>query len=436
MSSTSIVMPKLGLTMEEGLLAEWKVRPGDSVKTGDVIFVVETDKIANDIEAAEEGVIESLRINAGEVVRVGSVVATLTVHGVAQTDGSPTGDPLPEQSPSASPSPAASSDSSSAQSIRSAASGRIRPIATPQARRRARSSGLDLGVIRGSGPRGRIVVQDVAAALAQRDVQAQSPAPAASPSTAAVRPRAELRPLGEHQRVIARRLSEAKREIPHFYINTEVDVTSLLQVRASLNADPACAKVSVNHFILTAVARALAAIPEVNVLWSDDGLLQFRDVDIGVAIETQKGLIAPVLPNIGACSLDEIAQAATLLVERARVSRLTREDLHGGATCISNVGMFGATMLIPIINPGQSSIFGIGCIQDVFRPDADRQPQLRQVLNVSLSCDHRVIDGALAARLLQQVQTALAQPMSLLRRPLREGAAKCISSCPKTSDAA
>jgi pyruvate dehydrogenase E2 component (dihydrolipoamide acetyltransferase) len=216
-------------------------------------------------------------------------------------------------------------------------------------------------------------------------------------------------------------MQEAKGGIPHFYIFAEADVTSLLDMRATLNSD-AGPKVSVNHFILTAVARAVAATPEINIVWSNEELLEFREVNVGIAIETPKGLVAPVLRDIGVADVDEIAQAATLLVERARANRLTRQDLEGGATSVSNVGMFGATGLLAIINPGQSSILGVGCAQRVFRPDEYQQPGLRHVLSLSLSCDHRVIDGALAARFLHHIQKGLQAPVTLLRRSTRGSA--------------
>jgi pyruvate dehydrogenase E2 component (dihydrolipoamide acetyltransferase) len=172
----------------------------------------------------------------------------------------------------------------------------------------------------------------------------------------------------------------------------------------------------VNHFLIAAVARALLAMPAMNRVAAGEDVLELARIDIGLAVEGQKGLVAPVLRDLGALVLDDIAEAATGLVERARLGKLTQAELSGGATTISNVGMFGATGLIPIINPGQSSILGVGRNRPEFRPDAHSQPQLRQILDLSLSCDHRVIDGALGARFLQQIQAGLEAPMTLLRR--------------------
>jgi len=367
-------MPKLGLTMTEGMLAEWKVAPGDGVAVGDVLFVVETDKIANEIEATESGTINALLVEPGDVVAVGATVATFV------TDQQGKAAPVIEQ-PS-------------------------RVIATPLARRMASESGVDIASVAGSGPRGRIMADDISATLQAQPASVQ----------AIAMNRGEVKPLGKYQKVAARRLTQAKRDIPHFYVFAEADVTELLKLRGQLNSDPGFIKLTVNHFIIAAVARALGELPEINCVWTDDGLLQLAQIDVGLAVESPKGLVAPVLPDLANHSLDEIAGAATKLVERARGGRLVATELEGGATSISNVGMFGATALLPIINPGQSSILGVGRSQSVFRPDEHAQPRLCQVMNLALSCDHRVIDGALAARFLQQVQDGLERPWCFLRR--------------------
>lgn len=383
-----ISMPKLGLTMTEGVLASWNVAVGDIVGVGDVIFVVETDKISNEIEAAEAGVIAELHAQPGDVVPVGGVVAMLRRESSGGEAGLPS-TPVSVAEPR-------------------------RRIATPLARRMAARSGLDIDTVAGSGPRGRITADDVTAAAVLVPVP---------PAESVAAPRGVVQPLAQYQRVVARRLTEAKRDIPHFYVFADADVTELLKLRAGLNADPACLKLTINHFIITAVARALAALPAFNRVWSDEGLVERAQIDVGVAIEGPKGLVAPVLRDLGSCGLEEVASAAARLVDRARTGKLAQVDLDGGATAVSNVGMFGATGLLPIVNPGQSSILGVGRSQPTFRPDAHDQPVLRQIINLSLSCDHRVIDGALAARFLQAVQAGLEAPWALLRRPNREPAA-------------
>jgi pyruvate dehydrogenase E2 component (dihydrolipoamide acetyltransferase) len=376
-------MPKLGLTMTEGMLAEWKVAPGDRVQAGDVIFIVETDKISNEIEASEAGTIKALLAEPGQVVPVGAAVATLMAEhaGRAAAAAEPAiGLPEPQS----------------------------RIVATPLARRMAREAGVEIGSVAGSGPRGRIMAEDVTAATPP------SPGPTGEPQPS---DRGEVKPLGKYQKIAARRLTEAKRDIPHFYVFAEADVTELVKLRTQLNSDPGFTRLTVNHFIIAAVARALAELPECNRVWVDEGLLQLPRIDVGLAVESPKGLVAPVLQNLGSRSLDEIAEAATGLVDRARAGRLSQTELEGGAISISNVGMFGATGLLPIVNPGQSSILGVGRNQSVFRPDDHGRPILREVMNLALSCDHRVIDGALAARFLQKVQQGLESPWSFLRRP-------------------
>ena len=437
-------MPKLGLTMEEGQLVEWRVAPGDRVGVGDILFVVETDKIESEIEASEAGVVESLLAEQGAVVAVGAAVATLEVED-AEVDAA-----TADASRPAGPGPAAES----AQAGRAAdgPSARVpapaepapdrsgaRIVATPRARRLARDAGLDLAGLRGSGPRGRIVARDVSAAAAAggpaRAPEAAEPKPSAAPAPApapedsaraADAPpsdsdtRGTHRPLTRLQRLTAQRLAESKREIPHFYIFAEADVTALLALRAERNAagesDAAGAlpKLSVNHFLVAAMARALAQLPAFNAVWDDGRALDLAQVDVGIAVETDRGLVAPVLRDLAESGAHAIARAAGDLVERARARKLMPNELRGGATTVSNVGMFGATGLLPIVNPGQSSILGVGRNRAVFRPDARGQPELRQVLDLALSCDHRVIDGALAARFLQRVQAGLEDPNSLL----------------------
>ncbi len=372
----AIILPKLGLTMTEGTITEWCVAPGDAVKPGDVLFVVETDKIANEIEAVEAGTIGAILVEAGAVVPVGTTVATM---GGAEVPALAT---PPFALVSAPP-----------------AAGARRPV-TPLARRMARNAGIDTATLSGSGPRGRISARDVSAALAA------APPPLAGTSD---------RPATDHERTIARRLTAAKQDIPHFYIAAEADVTELLALRARLNAGSVSTKLSMTHFLLAALGRALAEMPGFNRVWADGHIRELAETDIGLAVETPRGLVAPVLRGVGGLHLDEIAARMDALVRRARAGRLARGDLDGGAIALSNVGMFGASLLFPIVNPGQSSIIGVGQASPVFRPDAAGQPVLRQQLQLGLSCDHRVIDGATAARFIGEVRRRLEQPLALLR---------------------
>lgn len=397
-----ILMPKLGLTMTEGHLVSWNVAPGDPVRAGDVLFVVETDKISNEIEAPEDGTVVALLAQEGETLPVGATVATLAVTGAVS---GPVSSPV-----RVADAPAASAVPASADAPRR--------VATPLARRTARQAGIDLASVTGSGPRGRITASDVAAALgdAAQDIIA---APA-EPAPASPQASADRFPFDAHRKVLARRLSEAKREIPHFYVMAEADVTALDELRGQLNNSHGQPRLTVSHFLLAALARALVAMPEVNRVLDGEGLLQLPSADVGLAVEGPKGLVAPVLRDLGGLTLDEIAMASDRLLDQVRSGRLPADALKGGATALSNVGMFGATALVPIVNPGQSSILGVGRSRGEFRPDVNGNPCLQQVLTLALSCDHRVIDGALAARFLQNVQALLEAPAALLRRPVQE----------------
>ena len=386
-TGAAIVMPKLGLTMTEGLLASWRVQPGDEVRAGDVLFVVETEKIATEVEAQGSGRIETLEITEGSTAPVGAVVATWSGAETASAGEAPLLPSAPEDT---------------------------RIVATPLARKLARGAGVDLSAITGSGPRGRIKARDVEAAMNAAPTASTSARAEASPARAQ-HSSPTRRPATAIEKVVARRLTEAKQTIPHFYVQGEADVTRLLALREELNAAGDAPRISLTHFVVAALSRALAAAPEMNVVWAEDEIIQLGGADIGIAVDTDRGLLVPVLRNAHALRLDDVAAAATALFAKAREGRLDAADLEGGAISVSNVGMFGASYLTPIINPGQSSILGVAAIRPVFRPDTAGQPVLRQEMGLVLSCDHRVLDGVKAARFLDRVTTLLQQPLSLLR---------------------
>lgn len=355
-----LVMPKLGLTMTEGLLAEWKVGPGDAYAAGDVLYVVETEKIANEIEAQAAGRIEAILVAEGETVPVGTPVAR-------------TGEPAARAS--------------------APAKAQARIVATPLARRLAAERGVDLAALTGSGPRGRIKAADIG----------RAPTPAApAPSTGA-------------RAATARRVAASKRDVPHFYVQTEAEVTVLAGLRAQLNADARYPRITVSHLLLKAIGNALAAMPEINRIWLDDRELALEGVDVGLVAETPDGLRIPVIRDVAGRPLDAVAAEARDKVERARAGRLAPADVGGGAISLSNVGMHDVTALVPIISPPQSMILGVGAERSVFRPDADGRPALHREITLSLACDHRVIDGALAARFLASLAAAIRAPLGLLR---------------------
>ena len=385
----AIVMPKLGLTMTEGLLASWRVGPGDQVATGDVLFVIETEKIATEIEAQHPGRIGAILVPEGETVPVGTTLATWAGEVAASAPAATSARPA---------APACAADTVPA------AGGRV--IATPLARRIARQSGLDLSHVAGSGPHGRIKLADVQAAMAS------APATSGPPAKASHR-----RLATPAEQVVARRLTQAKQTIPHFYVMAEADVTQLMAMRAELNAAPGPVRLSITHIVMAAVGRALMAQPEFNAVWEDGEIVTLPGSDVGLAVDSPRGLVVPVLREAGADHLDAVAMACAALIDRARAGRLVAKDFEGGAISVSNVGMFGASHLVPIINPGQSAILGVAAVKPVFRPDAQGRPDLRQELGLVLSCDHRVLDGVRAAKFLDAVVRTLEHPLLLLRQP-------------------
>lgn len=392
-------MPKLGLTMTEGTLAEWRVKRGDRVSAGDVLFVVETEKIANEVEAPADGEIREILVDAGNTVPVGTAIARWTGPGPQVEPASPAA--VASAAAPAPPSPNASS---------SAAPSRI--VATPLARRLSRQFGVDLRAVVGRGPRGRIKAADVIAAKDRMPRAADGASvPRPPPPAPGVFERADT-----VQAAIARRLTAAKQEIPHFYVATEADVSAVVAMRAQLNAGPG-PKISVTHIILAAAGRALMDSPDANRVWHDGGFMQIASPDIGVAVQTPRGLLAPVLRAVGRMPLDDVARNATVLIERSREGRLQPDDLSGGALTVSNVGMHNVTYLTPIVNPGQVAILGVGSVREVFRPDANGAPALKREIGLVLAADHRVLDGVSAAAFLNRIVHYLEHPVLLMRAP-------------------
>lgn len=408
-----LVMPKLGLTMTEGVLAEWRVRPGQPFKTGDVLVVVETDKIASEIEADSDGVLIETTIPVGETVAVGTPIARWSVDGRGNGSGAAPG-PATTAPPMAEPAPPAK-----AAPLPAPVRDGERVLSTPLARRRAQDLGVDLTTVTGSGPRGRIKMADVEAA-AQRAASAPAPEPAPSPAAPLAGERSKPSTM---QATIARRLTTAKRDVPHFYLAAEAEVSELMALRETLNADaePGLPRVSMTHLVLAAVGRALAATPDMDRVWDDatpgGEILSLGQGDIGMAVDTPRGLVAPVLRGAAHRPLDRLARDAAALTDRARNGRLTAEDFQGGAITVSNAGMHNVTFMTSIINPGQSSILGVGSVRPVFRPDGSGAPVLKRELGLVLSADHRLFDGVAALTFLNRIIAGLERPLRLLRAP-------------------
>jgi len=377
-----IIMPKLGLTMSEGLLAEWCVKPGDEVVAGQMLFVVETDKISNEVEAPSAGRIVALLVEAGETVDVGTPVALWTGPGQGVAVQAETVREVPE-----------AIESVVSPVVPAEPGNRVR--STPFARRLARQGGIEIAIVSGSGPRGRVQARDVKAMLDR------------APATLQPLATRDLRPL------IAARVLRSKAEIPHFYVTADVAFDALIAFRRDLNADPlAPRKLSVTALLGAAVARALVLVPDANVLWRDDRVLPASRIAIGIAVEAPGGVMAPVVP--AESGLYAFADALDGAIHRARQGRLGAVDTGEAVIGISNVGMFGVRALTPIIDPDQSFMLGVGAPRGTFRPAPDGSPRAVQEVTLSLACDHRAIDGAGAARFLAAIVDLLEQPGRLL----------------------
>ncbi len=415
-----LLMPKLGLTMTEGALVEWSVQPGAAFAAEATLFVVETEKTATEIPAEAPGTLVDIVVEPGRTVPVGAIVGHWD-DGLAggATDAAPVTTATREAvatasmpiavAPVAASAVATSPSTTAAQSTpfpADAASQRV--VATPLARRRAAALGVALAHVEGSGPRGRVRAADVE--------RAATAAPAASAGAGT----ASRRSPTSTEATIARRMAAAKRDIPHFYLAVEAEVSRVTALRAELNAlgagDAATAapRITLNHFIVAAVARALAQSPEVCRVWTDEGIVTFASIDVGIAVATPKGLVAPVLRDLGRDTVGAVARKADAAIARAQAGRLARDEVEGGIITVSNAGMHDVTWMTSIINPGQAMILGVGAVRELFRPDAQGQPALRREIGMVLSCDHRVLDGTTALAFLRRVVAALEAPLGLV----------------------
>jgi pyruvate dehydrogenase E2 component (dihydrolipoamide acetyltransferase) len=401
---TDLLMPKLGLTMTEGVLLEWKVAPGEAFAKGQLIFVVESDKAATDIEAEADGVMAERLVQEGETVPVGTPVARLA--GAGSTGGSSAQSRSEAEATKASLVPSAQPDHAHAPRA-PVVNGEARIVATPLARRLARERGIDLTSVAGSGPRGRIKAVDLERAMPS--------SPAVSDAKKSPGGSRRMKPTPT-QSAMARRLSQVKHGVPHFYLGTEVEVSRLAAMRAELNSDAGRPRLTVNHFVLAAVGRALAAHPGINRVWDDGEIVAYDGGDVAMAVETETGLYVPVVRDCATASLDAVASAARSMIARAKAARLSAADMEGAAVAVSNAGMHDVTWLTPIINAGQSAIIGVGSIREVFRPGADGRPVLKREMGLVFSGDHRVHTGVEGLGFLNHVKATLENPLRLMRR--------------------
>jgi pyruvate dehydrogenase E2 component (dihydrolipoamide acetyltransferase) len=453
-----VEMPRLTDTMDEGVLVSWRKNEGDSVAVDDVLGEVETDKATMELAAFDRGVMLKQLIHAGDSVPPGAPIAILGKSGedisallaklgatasappVAKPAADAQGDSVePDSSTPTIPVDVDSSAAGAGEAHPAPRDPSGRVLASPLARRMAREQGVDLAALHGSGPNGRIVARDLSGATKAAMPRAPSPparplaASAAAPAPAAKKEAApeapaahrtidlpephvadgKVVPLSMMRKTIARRLTDSKSGIPHYYVTMAFDADPLVEFRARTNADSKDVKVSINDLLIKTCARALKAVPQINASWSDKGIVLHQRVDIGIAVAMEEGLITPVVRDADKKTLGEIAGEVHDLVTRARARRLKPEEYRHGTFSISNLGMFGVSHFAAVINPPEAAILAVGAVQrvPVVRGDAVVPGH---VLKVTMSCDHRVVDGAVAAHFLATLRDTIEHPMRLV----------------------
>ena len=440
--SINITMPALSPTMEEGTLAKWHVKEGDTVSAGDVIAEIETDKATMEVEAVDEGTIGKIVIAEGtEEVKVNSVIAVLLEEGesagdIGDVSAAPAPAPKAEAKPavepakSAEPAPAPAKPEAKPAPAAAAPSGDgKRVFASPLARRLAKDAGIDVSALVGSGPKGRVVKADVE--KAKREGVPQKAQPGAAPSLSAGMGSAEVKAMYEEgsyevvpndgmRKVVAARLTEAKQTIPHFYLTLDCKIDALMQAREQINAmapkgedgKPAY-KLSVNDFIVKAWAIALQQVPAANATWAGDSILYHKASDVAVAVAIPGGLFTPVVRSAEKKTLSQISDEVKDFAKRARSKKLAPHEYVGGSTAVSNLGMYGIKSFSAVINPPHGTILAVGAGEE--RVYADKgEMKIGQFMSVTLSCDHRSVDGALGAEVLARFKTLIETPTMML----------------------
>ena len=456
----NILMPALSPTMEKGNLAKWLKKEGETIKAGDVIAEIETDKATMEVEAADEGVLAKIVVPEGTAdVPVNQLIAVLAGEGEDVTTAAaqagraappaPPG-PSPNKAPAAELSPSASSgngheattqvsaapqpalEAAAPSAPRTNGHGTQRVFSSPLARRLAKEAGVDIGRVQGSGPHGRVIARDIEAARAGLRAPAAEPAAVPSPPRAARPPREDkiralfaegsydVVPHDNMRKIIAQRMVEATSTIPHFYLTLDCNLDKLLAAREEINASaprdgegkPAY-KLSVNDFVVKALALALQKIPDANVTWTEGALLKHRHSDVGVAVAIPAGLITPVVRQAETKSLSVISREMKDFAARARVRRLKPEEYTGGTTAVSNLGMYGIKQFTAVINPPHATILAVGA-GEARALVKNGTVSVATQMTVTLSCDHRAVDGALGAELISAFKSLIEQPVMML----------------------
>jgi len=396
-----IIMPKLGQTMEKGTIVEWLKKEGDRVEKGEPILVIETDKATLEVEARGSGILRKILAREGEVVPVTKVIGYIAEEG----------EPLPETVAPAPTPPTPKSEATSMEKPKAT----MRIKASPLAKKIAKEKGVDLTQVTGTGPGGRITKEDVLRYLASKPVVAPAHPPLPTPTT---KPAEEFKviPITSMRKAIARKMAYSKTNIPHFYISTEVDMTEAVKMRQSLIPTIEAktgVRLSITHMLIRAVAMALKEFPQINAVYDEDNIKLLRDINIGIAVGLEDGLIVPVLKNADKMDLVQIASEASRLINSAREKKLREDEFVGGTFTISNLGALDVDSFIAIINPPETAILAVGKIKD--KPVAvENRIEIRKMMTMTLSADHRVIDGVLAAKFLQRIKAILEAPYNLL----------------------
>jgi pyruvate dehydrogenase E2 component (dihydrolipoamide acetyltransferase) len=442
----NILMPALSPTMEKGNLAKWLKKEGDKVKSGDVIAEIETDKATMEVEAVDEGTIAKILVPEGtQDVPVNDIIAVLAGDGedvkAAGSGAAPA--PKPAEAPSAKPAPApaaaatpkapapAAAPAPKAAAPAAQGNGHDRTFSSPLARRLAKEAGIELARINGSGPHGRVIARDVEEAKSGKGLKAPAAAPAAGPAIAPSMSDKQILALFEPgsyevvphdgmRRTIAQRLTASVQTVPHFYLTMDCDIGKLLAAREEINASAPkdkekkpVYKLSVNDFVIKAMAIALQRIPDCNVSWTEAGMLKHKHSDIGVAVAMPGGLITPIIRNAETKSLSTISAEMKDFAARARARKLKPEEYQGGTTAISNLGMYGIKDFTAVINPPHATILAVGTSEEraVVRGG---KIEAAHIMSVTLSCDHRAVDGALGAELIGAFKMLIENPVMMM----------------------
>lgn len=422
----TVVMPKMGDTMEEGKIITWRKHEGDIVAKGDALAEIETEKVNIEAEAFAAGVLRKIIAPEGATIPVGQPIALIGEPSEpipAEFGGAPQATQATQAAPVATPvaAPVAVANGHVAQATApSVTHDGGRTFISPLARHIAAEHNLDIAQIQGTGPGGRIIRDDVLAALQAAPLAPATVAVAAAPAAPAAPagPEVEAVPLSQMRKTIAKRLQQSMQTAPHFYVTISVDATRLLQVRTQINeyaaslADPV--KVSVNDIVVKAVAMTLTTMPQVNVSFDGESILYKKRVNVGVAVALEQGLIVPVVRDADKRGLIDLARESRRLAEAARTGKLKAEELQGGTFTVSNLGMYDVESFTAIINPPESAILAVGAITPTPVATAERQVEVRDQMKLTLSSDHRALDGAIAARFLQQLKQLIEQPMAIL----------------------